>query len=128
MGHFANRFDEKVVMITGGGNGIGAACARRFLVEGASVDVIDLNAGGLADSFTDVSSDRLFTMVGDCTDAQVLEAFHMEATQVQGPVDVLFNNVGRSARERAGPFHLSEEEVWRLVLETSLMTTMRLGL
>ena len=127
MGHFANRFEKKVVMISGGGNGIGAACARRFLAEGASVAVIDIDSDGLADCFADLSPDRVFTMVGDCTDAQMLDAFYHQATQVLGPVDVLFNNVGRSARERAGPFHLSEEEVWRLVLETSLMTTMRLS-
>jgi NAD(P)-dependent dehydrogenase (short-subunit alcohol dehydrogenase family) len=42
-----------------------------------------------------------------------------------GPVDVLFNNVGQSARERAGPFADSAEEVWRFVLEISLLTTMR---
>jgi acetoacetyl-CoA reductase/3-oxoacyl-[acyl-carrier protein] reductase len=42
-----------------------------------------------------------------------------------GPVDVLFNNVGQSARERAGPFADSEEATWRFVIEVSLMTAMR---
>src|SRR3712207_7817384 len=38
--------------------------------------------------------------------------------------DVLFNNVGQSARERSRPFHESEPETWRFVLNVSLMTTM----
>jgi NAD(P)-dependent dehydrogenase (short-subunit alcohol dehydrogenase family) len=40
-----------------------------------------------------------------------------------GPVDVLVNNVGQSARERGGPFVESREEVWRFVLEISLLTS-----
>jgi NAD(P)-dependent dehydrogenase (short-subunit alcohol dehydrogenase family) len=42
-----------------------------------------------------------------------------------GRVDILFNNVGQSARERASEFHLSAEETWRFVIEVSLLTTMR---
>src|SRR5262249_57110324 len=40
-------------------------------------------------------------------------------------IDILFNNVGQSARERASEFHLSAEETWRFVIEVSLLTTMR---
>jgi len=42
-----------------------------------------------------------------------------------GRIDILFNNVGQSARERATEFHLSEEETWRFVIEVSLLTAMR---
>ena len=40
----AGRFDGRVVLITGGASGIGAATARRFAAEGARVMVADLNA------------------------------------------------------------------------------------
>ncbi|TPQ47628.1 short-chain dehydrogenase, partial [Prosthecomicrobium hirschii] len=43
------------------------------------------------------------------------------------PVDILFNNVGQSGRERAAPFHESDEAVWRFVLEVSLFTTLRMA-
>lgn len=126
MTHIPHRFDGKVVMVSAGGNGIGAATARRFLLEGARVAVIDRNAEGISRTFADLQDKPLFTMVGDCTDAAMLRSFYEEGTRRLGPPDILFNNVGQSARKRSALFHLSEEEVWRFVIEVSLMTTMRL--
>jgi len=123
----AGRFSGKVVAITGAAHGIGAATARRFLAEGARVAVIDRESEGFAESFKDVPTERLLTVAGDCTDAAVLADFHALAVSGFGPVDILFNNVGQSGRERAAQFHESEEEVWRFVLEVSLFTAMRMS-
>lgn len=113
--------------MTGAAHGIGAATVRRFLAEGAQVAAIDREADGFAAEFGSAPPDRLLTVVGDCTDAAVLADFHRKTLQRFGPVDILFNNVGQSGRERAAPFHDSDEEVWRFVLEVSLMTTMRMS-
>ncbi len=121
------RFTGKTVAITGAAHGIGAATARRFLAEGARVAVIDREGDGFAANLADTPADMLMTMAGDCTDAAVLTEFHARAVAAFGPVDVLFNNVGQSGRERAAPFHESQEEVWRFVLEVSLFTTMRMS-
>lgn len=117
------RFDDRTVMISGGGNGIGATTVERFLAEGARVAVIDLETDGLAA----LGGDRLFAVAGDCTDGATLAAFHADAVSKFGPVDILFNNVGQSGRERSAAFHESQEEVWRFVLEISLLSTMRLS-
>ncbi|MBX6374629.1 MAG: SDR family oxidoreductase, partial [Acetobacteraceae bacterium] len=53
----------------------------------------------------------------------VADAFARIAREL-GPLDILFNNVGQSARERSRQFHESEPETWRFVLNVSLMTTM----
>jgi acetoacetyl-CoA reductase/3-oxoacyl-[acyl-carrier protein] reductase len=119
------RFENKVVIITGGAHGIGAATVRRFLIEGARVAAIDLEPFG--DPPKDATADRFLPITGDCTDAAVLADFHAKSIDAFGPADVLFNNVGQSGRERAAPFHESSEEVWRFVLEVSLFTTMRLS-
>ena len=121
------RFTGKTVAITGAAHGIGAATARRFLAEGAKVAVIDREADGFAESFAGQPADRLLTMAGDCTDAAVLADFHARTVAAFGPVDILFNNVGQSGRERAAQFHESQEEVWRFVLEVSLFTAMRMS-
>lgn len=123
----SGRFDGKVVAITGAAHGIGAATARRFLDEGAKVAVIDREADGFSESFAGQRDDRLMTMAGDCTDAAVLADFHGRTVAAFGPVDILFNNVGQSGRERAAQFHESQEEVWRFVLEVSLFTAMRMS-
>ncbi|WP_208509152.1 SDR family NAD(P)-dependent oxidoreductase, partial [Variovorax paradoxus] len=39
------RFEDKTVVVTGGGGGIGGATCRRFAREGARVAALDLNPG-----------------------------------------------------------------------------------
>lgn len=112
------RFKDRVVVVTGGGQGIGAGSAQRFAAEGARVAVIDLDC-------SEVAGQVALAVDSDCTDpAKVSDFFDRVETQL-GPVDVLFNNVGQSAREMGGAFVESSEETWRFVLEVSLLTTMR---
>jgi NAD(P)-dependent dehydrogenase (short-subunit alcohol dehydrogenase family) len=122
----AGRFAGKVVAVTGAAHGIGAATARRFLDEGARVAAIDREAAGFAESLAGHPPERLLAVAGDCTDAAALRDFHARAVATFGEVDVLFNNVGQSGRERAAAFHESEEEVWRFVVEVSLFSAMRM--
>jgi len=113
-------------MITGGANGIGAACANRFASERAKLAIIDRDKLGLERFLSEIPAERIYSTTGDCTDQQTLREFYTGATQRLGPVDILINNVGQSGRERASPFHLSSEDVWQFVLEVSLLCTMRL--
>ncbi|WP_342363738.1 SDR family NAD(P)-dependent oxidoreductase [Terrarubrum flagellatum] len=121
----SQRFAGKTVAITGAAHGIGAATALRFLAEGARVAAIDRDR--FDDAFVDAPDDRFFAITGDCADAVALGDFHTQTITRFGPIDILFNNVGQSGRERAARFHESEEEVWRFVLEVSLLTTMRMS-
>ncbi|MGE8690566.1 MAG: SDR family NAD(P)-dependent oxidoreductase [Achromobacter sp.] len=114
------RFEGKVVVATGGGQGIGAAAARRFAAEGARVAVLDLDAKEARREGW-----AALAVEGDCTTPAVMEEFFALVESSLGPPDVLFNNVGQSARERSGPFAESEEATWRFVLEVSLLTAMR---
>ena len=120
------RFDGLIAAVTGAANGIGEAIAKRLIEEGGRVAVIDLEKDALTRSFSDLPSESSFAFAGDCTNEAILRAFVVETEKALGPIDVLVNNVGQSARERGGPFLGSEEEVWRFVLEISLMTTLRM--
>ncbi|MFI5011608.1 MAG: SDR family NAD(P)-dependent oxidoreductase [Hyphomicrobiales bacterium] len=127
MSVLSQRFAGKTVLVTGAANGIGAATVRRFLDEGAKVAAIDREKEGFAENFGDDPPARLLTIVGDCTDASVLADFHERAAKAFGPIDILFNNVGQSGRERSAQFDVSDEAVWRFVLEVTLLTTMRMS-
>jgi NAD(P)-dependent dehydrogenase (short-subunit alcohol dehydrogenase family) len=115
----------QVAVVTGAGNGIGAATAQRLLAEGCRVAALDLDADGLARTLRDAPPDHALALPGDCTEIAFVETALARVEREFGPVDILFNNVGQSARERGGPFHLSDEATWRFVLEVSLMTAMR---
>ncbi|BCH29114.1 short-chain dehydrogenase [Mesorhizobium sp. L-8-10] len=123
----ADRFNNRTVIVSGGGAGIGAAIARRFMAEGARVGVIDLDTSGLVEGLDEAVVERLLAVDADCTDEHALTEFHGRVVSGFGPVDILINNVGQSGRERSAPFHESNEEVWRFVLEISLISAMRLS-
>ncbi len=121
-------FDRRTAVVTGGGQGIGAATVLDFLDKGARVAVLDLDCAPLRQQLAALAPDtaaRCLCVAGDCTDAGVVSAFFDRTEAELGAVDILFNNVGQSARERGGPFTESEEAVWRFVIEVSLLTTMR---
>ena len=71
-------FENKVVVITGGANGIGRCIAEEFRSQGAKVCIIDTAPG---DHF-----------VGDLADRDTLEAFAQSVIREHGRVDVLVNN------------------------------------
>ena len=118
-----------VAMVTGAANGIGRATAIALAQAGADLILFDLEEAplqALADELRGAGHE-VFARPLDCTDVVGLGAAVQAATEAMGPVDILFNNVGQSARDKAGPFIESDESTWRFVLEISLLTTMRLS-
>lgn len=121
------RLKDKIAFVTGAGHGIGAASAERLARDGADVVVVDLDPEAVertADAVREQGRQALALAV-DCTeDAPVADAF-ARARERFGRIDILFNNVGQSAREAATEFWCSEPETWRFVLEVSLFTALR---
>lgn len=110
------RFKGRSAVVTGAGNGIGFATARRLQAEGAEVLSVDCNASYLKDAAEPKLEVDLSTKEGP---ARVVEA----AAKALGQVDILVNNAGV-----AGPRTLSDSDDALIdhVLGTNIRAVMRL--
>src|SRR6202011_754183 len=89
-------FDDKVVIVTGGAQGMGRTTAIAFAAEGARVTIGDVNAaaGQSAVAAIEQAGSQGHLVVGDVSRADVCERVVRETVDRFGQVDVLFNNVG----------------------------------
>lgn len=92
-----NRLEGKVAVVTGAGQGIGAAIARRYSQEGATVVIAEINADqghATAETIKGETGRPVLFIKTDVADPQSIEAMHNEARQSLGPIDILVNNAG----------------------------------
>lgn len=83
----------KVVVITGGGRGIGAATASALVEAGAKVVLGDLDMNAAEETARKLDKEPIALGV-DVTDPEAFTAFLDEAERRAGPIDVLINNAG----------------------------------
>ena len=90
------RYENKVVLITGGGGGIGRAAAQRFLAEGARVVLSGTRQDKLeaARDALDPSGERVHIHAGQVTTREQAQALVAAAVERYGRVDVLVNSTG----------------------------------
>jgi NAD(P)-dependent dehydrogenase (short-subunit alcohol dehydrogenase family) len=92
------RLEGRVAVVTGGASGMGKATVLRFLDEGASVVVGDLNAEsgkGLAAEVEKAGhGERFRFLVTDVSEEADVEALVAAASDGFGTLDVMFNNAG----------------------------------
>ena len=105
------RLEGKVALITGGGEGIGAATARVFHEEGARVMIVDVKA-------VEASGPRFETFVADVADEAKAFGAVEHAMRAFGRLDVLVNNA--SMRNYASLADASQEE-WQAVVGVNLI-------
>lgn len=87
------RLEGRVGVVTGAGRGIGEAVARRFVAEGASVVVGDIDAGGARRVAEDLGARAAWRRC-DVTDEDDVEALVAAASEEFGRLDVMVNNAG----------------------------------
>ncbi|MCV9938597.1 SDR family oxidoreductase [Boseaceae bacterium BT-24-1] len=91
---------KKVVLVTGGASGIGAAITRRFAEQGSTVILFDIQrAAGeaLAAELMVAGSSAHFHEV-DLTDIPALQAGIAQARAAHGPIQILVNNAAHDER------------------------------
>ena len=90
----------KVVLVTGGASGIGAAIVRRFAQQKSVVLFFDIKAGAgaaLARELTQQDLQAHFAAI-DLTDTPALQAAIAQARATHGPIDILINNAAHDER------------------------------
>ena len=93
-----SNFTDKIVVITGGSDGIGKALVAQFLALGAKVATCGRNENKLSLLATEFPSSNLFTAQVDVSKQEQSEAFIKQVVDNWGRIDVLINNAGISMR------------------------------
>lgn len=115
---FANEFQGKRVLVTGGTRGIGFAIARRFLLSGATVAVTARSPE--AEYF-----ETALFIQADVGTAEGAERVVDHLQKAWGGLDILVNNVGASDAPPGG-FETLSDEFWQGIIDVNLMAPIRL--
>jgi 3alpha(or 20beta)-hydroxysteroid dehydrogenase len=115
----APRLQEKVALITGAAGGIGAAVARAFAQEGATVLLTDSDHDGAAALASEVGPPAAARAL-DVTSEADWQAVVSWALEAYGRVDVLLNNAGVFL---AAPIAETSMEDFRRVMDVNVLGT-----
>jgi 3-oxoacyl-[acyl-carrier protein] reductase len=121
---------DQVALITGAGNGIGRATALRFVREGATVVIADLDEIGLSETKNQIeAADGAATaVVGNVAVREDVQKIVDTAVSTYGGLHVLINNAGitrdgLTARIKDGEPKFMADENWDAVLDVNLKGT-----
>ena len=103
------RLEGKVCVITGASGGIGAAAARLFAEEGATVVGVDLKDGAPGD----------LALAVDVTEEFAVQTMYAQVRERYGKIDVLFNNAGIAPDDDVSVLDTSFE-AWQRVQDVNL--------
>lgn len=106
---------DRVVLVTGGAQGIGFACVRRFYEDGYRVVIADTQDREGARALSDIVADPARAIFVHCDVANKLEVHNLvaEAISAFGRIDVLINNAGIALP--GGILDLSEDDFDRVL-------------
>ena len=107
----------KVAIVTGGSGGIGLACARALVAEGARVVLGDVNAEAVAAAAAELGSDAAVAATADVTSPEAAQHLVDVAIERFGRLDVLVASAGIHRNTRLD--EVSPEE-WDLLLAVNL--------
>lgn len=110
---------EKVAIVTGAGQGVGAAIARAYTDQGAKVAVVDMNGAAAEKVAADIRRDDGDAQSFACNVAERAQVDKMTAavTARWGRVDILVNNAGIT---RPAMLHKMTTEQWQAVLDVHM--------
>jgi NAD(P)-dependent dehydrogenase (short-subunit alcohol dehydrogenase family) len=113
------RLQDRLAIVTGAANGLGAAIARRQGREGARLALLDIDAAGLERVAAELRGQdvQAFSQTGDVTEETVVQTAFARIAEECGPADVLVNNVGGARNARI--WEISAED-WDFTIRLNL--------
>lgn len=114
----SEKYKNKIVVVTGGASGIGAAISRRFAREGATIGLLDMDAGGVARKAATLREKGIEAVGIACdvgSESECRSAIN-EIINQYGGIDVLVNNAGITQRSA---FVDTRVEVYRKVMDVN---------
>ena len=98
-----NRFEDKVVLITGAGSGLGQAATLQLAKEGAKLALVDLNESGLEETKKKVAevapNVESLLITANVANEQEVEHFVKQTFDKFGKIDGFFNNAGVEGKQ-----------------------------
>ncbi len=118
-----NNFQEKTILITGGGTGIGKGCAEYFLARGARVTIAGPEQKILDDAVVELrdnaASNTIQAVLCDVTEEeQVANAVQLAAGN--GNLDIVLANAGTGF---PGPIQLLDKAQWQMAYDVNVVGT-----
>ena len=113
------KMDGKVIIITGGSSGMGAAMAKDFAMHGAKVAIFDLNEEKGQQLAAEAGQNVTYYKI-DVTSKAEIEKGVSAVEEKDGPLTTLVNSAGIS---KMVPFLESSEELWDLTMNVNLKAT-----
>jgi len=111
----------KHVLITGGSRGIGLACARDFLQEGARVSLVGRTPAHLETAAAQLRSEghTVNCYVADLCDSRAALGVVDAAQAAYGPIDILVNSAGAARRT---PFDELQPQNWQEAMQAKFFS------
>jgi NAD(P)-dependent dehydrogenase (short-subunit alcohol dehydrogenase family) len=113
------RLDEKVVIVTGGGSGIGKAIARSLAAEGAKIVIAGRDRERLVRAAKEIGApgSTVIPIPTDVTDEVQVNSLFERTMELFHRLDILINNAGATD---GGPLSEMSTEMWDKVIATNL--------
>lgn len=108
---------DKVVILTGGGEGIGAECALAYTRAGATVAILDRNFAS-AEQVASQAGNGSIALCADVADGAMVEAAITQVLNRFGRIDAVHNNAG--VANPSLPLHETSEADWDYLFRVNL--------